>query len=443
MADIAPFRGLIYNPEKIPKIADVVTPPYDVISEHEQNIYYNRHPYNVIRLDKSKSTPQDTAQNNCFTRAADHFKSWLDAGILIQDPEPAFYLTSVEFEFQNQKVIRYGLIAQVKLEEFSKGVILPHEKTFSKVKTERLELMKACHANFSPVFSIFSDKSKIFESLIPLTSDLCPCIDFADDAGHRHRMWRLADPQTAKKITEGFKSRKLFIADGHHRYETALNYKRWFYEQNPNTPSTHLCNYIMMYLCPMEDPGLIILPAHRLISDVPLSIRKNFLHTAEAYFELQHLKISSDMNALMDALRKSMNTKAGQHKIGVMIKDWPEAVILSLKPGVMHRLFENSIEAPLLDLDVTVLTRLIFMHLLNFTENMLDSEEKINFTSNAFEAVIFVRERKYDMAFILNPTTNDQVRRIAEHGLTMPRKSTYYYPKVITGLVMNTLKEYK
>jgi uncharacterized protein (DUF1015 family) len=442
MADVVPFRGLLYNPDKIIHIDEVVTPPYDVISEREQDKYYNRHPYNIIRLDKGKSHHQDTENNNSFTRAAADFKNWMEIGILIRDQAPMFYLTSVEFEMHRKPFLRYGLIARVRLEPFSKGIILPHEKTFSKVKDERFELMKACHANFSPVFSIFSDKSDVFGMLTTASSGMAPVFDFLDDAGHRHKLWRIFDAEIQKMVSDGFKERRLFIADGHHRYETAMNYKQWIYDRQPELPANHPCNFIMMYLCPVQDQGLIILPAHRLLSDIPRPIRSDFLHKTKAYFDIRTFPVdSSEKDKMVATLRNDMKAHPGQHKIGLFIKNYPEFLILSLKSGIMAQFFEKTIEAPLRELDVTVLTRLILIHLLGFTDEMLDSEQKINFTSSDRDAVAAVLNGTYDIAFILNPTTNDQVRKIAEQGLTMPRKSTYYYPKAITGLVMNTLLE--
>jgi uncharacterized protein (DUF1015 family) len=269
-----------------------------------------------------------------------------------------------------------------------------------------------------------------------------PVLDFLDDAGHRHKLWRINDPEIQKKISEGFRERRLFIADGHHRYETALNYRQWQYQQQPNLPQDHPCNFIMMYLCPVQDQGLIILPAHRLLSDVPRPVRSDFLHKAKAYFDIRTFQIDpGELDKTIETLQNSMANRPGEHKIGLFIKDHPKFLILSLKTGIMAQFFGKAIEAPLLDLDVTILTRLILIHLLGITDEMLDSEQKINFTSRDSDAAAAVISGLYDIAFILNPTTNDQVRAIAEQGLTMPRKSTYYYPKAITGMVINTLTE--
>jgi uncharacterized protein (DUF1015 family) len=278
--------------------------------------------------------------------------------------------------------------------------------------------------------------------LIKVSSGISPVFDFSDDSGHRHKLWRIDDPKILKRVSDGFKERRLFIADGHHRYETALNYRQWRYQQEPELPPEHPSNYIMMYLCPVQDPGLIILPAHRLLADIPRPVRSDFLHKTKAYFNIRTFPVDVDeTDKMLETLRDAMKPRPGENKIGLIIKDHPEILILSLKPGIMTQFFEKTIDAPLRELDVTVLTRLILIHLLGFTEEMLDSEERISFTSRDRDAVTAVIKGPCDMAFILNPTTNDQVRKIAEQGLTMPRKSTYYYPKAITGMVMNTLME--
>lgn len=442
MAEIIPFRGILYSPDKIPGIADVVTPPYDVISDSEQEAYYARHPFNVIRLDKSKATPSDTVKDNSYTRAAANFNKWMDNKILVQDETPALYLSSVEFDMDGHPLKRYGLIAQVRLEPFSKGIILPHEKTFSKVKTERFELMKSCHANFSPVFSIFSDKSNLFDVLTTAVANMPPMLDFKDDAGHCHKLWRITDGHTHQKVSEGFKERRLFIADGHHRYETALNYRQWINQKHPGLSSHHPSNYMMMYLCSIQDPGLIILPAHRLLSDILKPMRNDFLKKAADYFIIQSFLFSPDNpEKTSGMLKEAMKAEPDEHKIGVLIKDSPDFRVLTLKQGIMDRLFSKTIEAPLRELDVTVLTRLILVHILEFNDETLDSEQVINFASRDKDAVSAIGNGLYDMAFILNPTTNEQVRKIAEKGLTMPRKSTYYYPKAVTGMVMSTLRD--
>jgi len=440
MADVLPFQGILYNIDKIQNISDVVTPPYDVISHDEQEAFYRRHPNNFIRLDKNKPAATDNDADNTHSRAAAFFENWRKDGILIQDPIPAFYLTAMEFEVDGQVLSRYGLIGCVKIEPFEKGVVLPHEKTFSKVKTERLALIKAAHANFSQIFSIFSDEKDILGWLKNAVSSMPAVFDFTDDVGHRHRLWRITDPELLQKISDAFKDKKLFIADGHHRYETALNYKKWLMETGTEVSDDHPASYAMMYLSAIQDPGLIILPTHRLAASVPESRRIEFLKTAASYFNLEHIAFDpADPVKTQHQFRQAMAVAPGEHKIGVFIKDRPEFTILHLRPGMMDLAFGNEIDELHKGLDVTILTRLVFGKLLGFTEAMLDDESVINFTSQDIKAIKAITTGTHDMAFMLNPTTNRQVRDIALKGLIMPRKSTYYFPKAISGLVMRSL----
>ncbi|HMA86414.1 MAG TPA: DUF1015 domain-containing protein [Desulfosalsimonadaceae bacterium] len=444
MADIFPFRGIRYNIDKIGDLAKVATPPYDVISEEEQDMYYERHPNNVIRLDKGKPSANDDSQDNPYTRATEYFKNWLAEGILVEDESPCFYLTSVEFNINGQTFTRYGLIARVRLEPFENGVILPHEETYSKIKSERLELMKACHANFSHIFSIYTDKDNIMGRLKSAVSETPAEAEFTDDARHHHKMWRITDAKLQASVTDNLKERRLFIADGHHRYETALTYRDWLAEQDPNFGPDHPANFIMMYLCSIEDPGLIILPTHRLLTKVSAAERNTFVQKSEQYFTVNRFAFENDRQDEEKArgqMLAEMKSDPDKHIIGGYIKGYEEFYTFTLKPDVMKQKFEAEIPEPLRELDVTVLTRIVLTELLEFDHKDLDDETLISYTSNAAEAIEAVDNGDAEMAFILNPPSNEQVRQIAEAGYTMPRKTTFYYPKAVTGQVMNSLTE--
>lgn len=436
MAQILPLQGIQYDQNKISDYSDVATPPYDVISESERDAFYERHPHNVIRLILGKPTPSDTPDDNPHTRAAACFRDWLATGILVRSQSPALYLTAVDFPFADSTVRRYGLVARIGLEPFEKKVILPHERTFSKVKSERLELMKVCHANFSPIFSLYTDEGRILDTLITASKNLTADIDFTDDAGHRHLLWCLTDIALHREIQEAFEEKQLFIADGHHRYETALNYRNWLKETHPDFNETHPANYIMMSLSSMSDPGLIIKPAHRILSNVSRDELDSFIAKAETYFDITTLPATLDGRAELISQLKSRDAR---HTIGVAIKNHAGLYLLRLKPKVMDKLFTDELPASLRHLDVTVLTRLIFMELLGFDQQRLDNEKTISYSSKENEAIDAVADGPNDISFILNSTKIEQVRQVAEEGLIMPRKSTYFYPKVITGHVLNDL----
>jgi uncharacterized protein (DUF1015 family) len=441
MAEIIPFRGVLYNPIEIDNMENVVAPPFDIISEREQLEFHEKHPHNIIRLTLGKTHEDDTNTNNRYTRAAECFNQWLSDHIMERDKTPAFYFTAMEFSHENRMVTRYGLIALVGLEPFEKGVVLPHEKTFPNVKSERLELMKACHANFSPIFSLYSDnENRILDELKNATANKTADNAFTDSSGHKHFLWRITDKAVHRYVSEAFKDKLIFIADGHHRYETALNYRDWLSANHPNFSKDHPANYVMMYLCSMEDPGLIILPAHRMLNQVPAAARASLIQKAGAYFDIITIPYKNGQQAEARAQFMSiLSSNNSKNCIGVFMKDPRELYLLTLKPGVMDQMFTDELPKVVRNIDVTVLSRLIFMEIFGFNPSRHDNEKLIAYSSTAKDAIDAVDTGKHDIAFIMNPTKIQQVRKIAEAGLVMPRKATYFFPKVITGQVLNKL----
>jgi len=395
----------------------------------------------LLRLILGKTTENDSVNNNCYTRASDFFKNWFSENILVQDTTSAFYLTSMDFSLENRTFTRYGLIALVALEPFKNGVVLPHESTFSNVKMERFELMKSCHANFSPIFSLYSDsKNIIIDKLKGLALKQAPVVDFTDYDGQRHRMWRITDLDSCRYVSNAMQEKRLFIADGHHRYETALSYRDWIASNNPDFKKEHPANYVMMYLSSMEHDGLAILPAHRMVKGLKSSILGSFINKAEHYFDILTIPFrSSELEGARAEVISILKSNASKNIIGVLMKGSMEFYLLTLKSNVMKRMFSNEVPEALRYLDVTVLTRLIFIETLGFDNSKLDNENIITYSSSEKRAIEAALSGECDASFILNPTKIEQVRDIANKGLIMPRKSTYFYPKVITGLVMNKL----
>ena len=441
MAEIIPFRGVLYNVRKVDNMTNVVAPPFDIISDQEQLEYHENHPHNIIRLTLGKTHENDTNTNNRYTRAAKCFNKWLSNHIMERDKTPAFYLTAMEFPFENRMVTRYGLIALVGLEPFEKGVVLPHEKTFPNVKSERLELMKTCHANFSPIFSLYSDNENlVLDKLKNATFNKTADNIFTDNNGQKHFLWRITDKAVHQYVSEALKDKIIYIADGHHRYETALNYRDWLSAQHPNFNGDHPANYVMMYLCSMEDPGLIILPAHRMLNEVSAAARGSLIKKAKAYFDIITIPYKDgqreEARAQFISILTSNNSK---NCIGVFMKDRRELYLLTLKQGVMDQMFTDELPEVIRNIDVTVLSRLIFMEILGFDQSRHDNEKLIAYSSITKDAIDAVDAGRHDIAFILNPTKIQQVRNIAEAGLIMPRKATYFFPKVITGQALNKL----
>ena len=441
MAKVIPFRGIFYNPSKVKNLADVVAPPFDVISKEAQEHFHARHPQNIIRLTLGNAYKTDTNDNNPNTRAAGYLEKWRSDKILERDESEALYLTSHEFPYENKSVIRYGLIALVGLEPFEKGVVLPHEKTFSNIKSKRLELMKACQTNLSAIFSLYPDiENKIHNRLQGEASHQTPDLHFTDHEGHTHRLWRIFDKNIHQEIAQSLHDKPIFIADGHHRYETALNYRDWLSTNNSNFDDSHPANYVMMYLCSMEDPGLIVFPAHRMLDEISHASRMSLISRAAEYFDITTFPYEAvDRDQVRGEFLSTLKANCLNNCIGVFMKDCPELYLLVLKQGVMVQMFRDELPETLRNIDVTVLTRLIFMELLGFDQARLDNERLIAYTSVAGEAIDAIEAGKHDIAFILNPTRIEQVRSIAENGLIMPRKATYFFPKVITGQVINPL----
>ncbi|MFZ0243019.1 MAG: DUF1015 domain-containing protein [Desulfobacterales bacterium] len=441
MAEVIPFRGIRYNPDKVAHLADVITPPFDVISAAEQQVFYARSPHNMIRLILGQAAASDSPLDNPHRRAAADLKSWLADRALVRDGEPAFYLTGLDFTVEGRQMTRIGLIARVRLVPFDDGVILPHERTFTNVKSERLALMKACHANFSPIFAMVPDDDASFFSLIRrLVEEHPPAVAFSAHDGLRHDLRPIVDSGSVAAIGAALKHRNLYIADGHHRYETALNYRNWVRSGDAGLADDHPANFVMMYLCSMADPGLIIRAAHRLLREVPSAAIERLLVRAAPYFEIETISFSGpEKDRAFERFIGRLNGSGGQ-SIGMAAKDRRALYRLTLKKSpAVDRLFGADFPGPLRRVDVTVLTRLILTEFLGFDQARLDNEKLIGHTTDAREAVERVGRGDFDACFILNPTTVAQVRDVADNGLVMPRKATYFYPKVVTGLIINPL----
>ncbi len=443
MARVLPFRGILYNPEKVPDLKAVVTPPHDIISPEEQEEYYGTHPQNMIRLILGKTSPEDTDADNRYTRAAKFFRTWLDDDILQRDGEPAFYVTEMDYTIDEQVRTRLGFVAAVELHEFEEGIIRPHEKTFSKTTTDRLNLMEACKTNFSPIFSLFADPpNEISELLRTAIQPLPPDQDFEDLQGFHHRLWRITDPKIQREIGQRLADRPVYIADGHHRYGTALAYRNKIKAQNPALDSDDPCNFVMMYLTSMHDPGLNVRPVHRVVRQIDKGALEGFLDKARIHFDVKTL----DLDAL--GRKKIENTTLGQVMtgtnsivIGAAMRDDNRLHILQAKEGVADRVLSRDMPEPLKKLDVTVVTKLVVEGVLGLNGTALDDERSIQYVSTVAEALHAVYEEKCPIALIINPTRLDQLQEVSDAGLIMPRKSTYFYPKVMTGLVINKIDD--
>ena len=441
MATVEAFRGIRYNPQKLASLAEVVTPPYDVIAADQQAAYYARSPFNVIRVELGQKLPDDNDEKNAHTRAQEYLQAWQSQGVLIRDRQPSFYLVSTRYPTAEGQATRWGLIAQVGLEPFSDhGHILPHEQTFPAIKSERLGLMRASGMNTSPIFALFDDRDQLINRLGKYAHDLKPLIEFEDDSGARHCMWRLADQDRNADIQAAFTDRRLYIADGHHRYETCLAYRDERAQVDQNFNDRHPANGTLMYVSSMQDPGLQVLPTHRALPAVDEHLRQAFIQRAESHFDIQPIAMDPD-DAATAARRLSaaLDGVPAESGLGVAIRGDARLYRLKLRPDAATRIYADDLPSPLRRLNVTLLSEFVFPKLLEMDSAKLDDAHSVHFRHDAADTVAQVHRGTYDMAFILKATPVEQVRAIAEAGLSMPRKTTYFAPKVITGLVMRAL----
>ncbi len=442
MAYVAPFRGLYYNPAKVTNLTEVVTPPYDVIRPEEREIFAGSHPYNMVHLILPESHPGDGPLENRYTRAAARFRQWLTEQVFQRDAQPAFYYWETRFEIQGRTYNRRGVAALVRLEPFSQGTILPHEQTFSAHKADRLELFKHCRAHFSPIFSLFPDQEGRIMDLIQAAAPPEPLLDFTDVEGRRQTLYRVTEADVLKAAHQALLPLKLYIADGHHRYETALAFQKWMKERYPQASPQAPFNFMLMYLANLHDPELVILMAHRMLGGPRLKRldEARFLGRLEDFFEVTPLeRPGGDLDAYAAFLQGQLSLARPGQTVFIMVGAGLRSWRLELRQGVREKLLAREMHPALAQLDVSVLNYLVFDKNLGLDAKAQDDPETCFYSSQVEEVLQKVAQGRARLAFILNPTRIEQVREVAGQGLIMPRKSTYFFPKVMTGLVLHPI----
>ena len=430
MVDIAPFKGITYNKKKV-DVNKVVAPPYDVISKEEQEQLYRKSEYNIVRLILGKEYLDDTGENNRYTRAADFFHRWTDVKILVRSDKPSMYVYEEDYTINGKNKKMRGFIALLKLEGYETGKVKRHEKTLSKPKEDRLKLMKTCNANFDQIFLLYSDPEKKIDEILDRNAKRKPDyeVKYNDVV---HRLWTITRKDDIDEIVKTMKPKPLFIADGHHRYETALNYRNYMREKHPDFSGDELFNYMMVQFNNMDE-RLNILPTHRLIHSIPnLNIDRVFEKLKE-FFDVEKITLPEKKSEkIVDMLKK-----IGQEgkKVFALYHD-KKCYILTLKDiNLMNKFGAGS--GVLRKLDVSILHTLIIEKILGIT----DVEKHVKYTRDENEAVKLVDEGKYQLSLFLNATTLDELKAVSEANENMPQKSTYFYPKQLTGLVMNVIDE--
>ena len=436
MVEIKAFRGLFFNKKKVKDLKLVLTPPYDVISEEEKKEFMASSPFNMAHLLLGEDKEGDNETNNKCTRAADKLKAWISDSVLTQDNEDSVYIYAQEYllkKYQKEPVkkIRKGFIALAKIEGYDKKVILPHEKTLSKPKQGRLNLMRATHTNLGQIFVLYHDKNRVMTKIIEAEIKREPDVEFTDTKGIKHSLWRISNKPEIEGISKEMADKRGYIADGHHRYETALN----FTKEHPELESA---KYRMMTFVNVDDEGLLALPTHRLVRNLDNfdieKLENDLLHDFDVeVYEFEDGEEELQRNKMLDRMKGRFK----KHVFGMLCKGVDKYFLLSLKDDKIIDSFAKDKPLVWKKLDVAILHSLILDKLLGIDEEALSSQKYVDYVKGDPElAVKLMKEKDYQFTFFLNPTKIQEVLDVADAGATMPQKSTFFYPKLISGLVM-------
>jgi len=441
MAKIAPFRGILYNEAKAGTIDKLVCPPYDIISPAEQQELYRKSPYNVIRLELGLASPGDTDDDNRYTRAAAILGDWVRNGIVQQSKEPALYVYEMEYRAGKSAKKLRGIICLVRIEEYDSGIIKPHETTLSGPKTDRLNLLRACRASFSQIFSLFSDPQAKVAGILAKVSGK-PLMEVKHGDGVIHRVWTLSDKDDIEDVVRAVVDQPVFIADGHHRYDTALNYRNERRKTAGSFTGEEGYNYTAMFLARLEDPGLTILPAHRVLFNLANFDPQRFEDDLNRYFDIE--RIDFDKKSEHKDLRTILDTMAHRadhaHVFGMRVRGEHSYYLLTLRNEEdMDDLLPANSPA-YRKLDVSILHHLIIDKLLGVKMDTHKLGLNIEYIKDADEADKRVRDGSAEIVFFKNPTKVHEVKEVAGAGERMPQKATYFHPKLLTGLVMNKIE---
>lgn len=442
MAHIVPFRSLRYDAAKVP-LEKTVTQPYDKITPQMQELYYAASPYNLVRIILGKKQTDDNHAANVYSRAAEHFSQWRTNKVFLQDSEPSIYRYAQRFTIpgSNTTMMRDGFIAAGRVEDYSARVVHRHEQTLSKPKADRLDLLRATRAHFGQIFMLYSDPAGEIEKA--LASNKPPDASLRDEYGVEHSVWKISDSALVNSVREKMREKKLIIADGHHRYETALNYRneRRAGAGTQNSDSNgglELAPYefAMMTFVNMDSPGLLVLPTHRVVHGLDSFSMDDFVRTASKYFTVRDVKVN-DANHVMAILRDA--GKSGTALLAVT----KDRVVLLEQPKILNsdgsQIFAG-LSARQCSLDVVQLHKCLLEGALQLSEESIRNQQNIRYLRDAEEAIKQVREGAANVAFLMNPVRMEQVRDIAFAGEVLPQKSTDFYPKLLSGLTIYALE---
>jgi uncharacterized protein (DUF1015 family) len=434
MAEITPFKALRYDPDQV-KLEDVLTQPYDKITPEMQSKYYERSAHNLVRIILGKSGETDTDAFNAYTRAAEYLHDWRSSGILKQDPEPGIYAYSQTFTVPGTRELaeRRGLIALGRLHDYADGVVFRHEQTLAKPRADRLNLLRATRAHFGQIFMLYSDPKGEIEALLKKKTEEDPDTSLLDEYETLHRVWRIHDPALIQAVQQRMRDKKLLIADGHHRYETALAYRNERRAESGNSDANAPYEFVMMTLIPMESPGLVILPTHRIVHGLPTFDRERMLEAAGQFFDIDRIDLRTESRSATTLLGQ-----AGEHGTAFVAVTRQGPYLMRAKKNAVQDALEQfpSLQR---DLDVVQLHRIMLERVLGISEDAVRNQENVRYERDASEAISWVRQGA-NVAFLMNPAKIEQVRDIAFGGEVLPQKSTDFYPKLLSGLAIYALE---
>src|SRR5271169_3031833 len=438
MAVISPFRAWRYDPERVP-VQLVVTQPYDKITPVMQERYYQASPYNLVRIILGKQQPGDGESENVYTRAAAAFQNWRQSGVLRRDPEPSIYRYSQTFALPGgdsgspARVERRGFIALGRIEEYPAAVVFRHEQTLAKPKADRLDLLRANRAHFGQIFMLYSGAGKV-DALLDSAATRDADIDVTDEYGVGHRVWKISDPSVIAAVQQHLRDRKLIIADGHHRYETALTYRnqrRAEAETGSGLPMPY--DSVMMTFVDMSQPGLVILPTHRLVFGLPSFSAAQFRAQAEKFFNVE------EVDASVDAARATTILQQAGHAGTALLAVAADRAFLLHSPKAIGTSLFGRLSLRQQALDVVQLHKCLLEGALKISEEAIRNKENVSYCRETAEALLQVRSGKAQIAFLMNAARMGQVRDIAFAGEVLPQKSTDFYPKLLSGLTTYAL----
>jgi uncharacterized protein (DUF1015 family) len=419
MADVKPLRALHYDPAKVGSLQDVVAPPYDVIDPEQRAALAARSPYNVVAID----LPEAGDGGDPYAHAADLLERWQADGAVVRDDEEAIWALVQDYTSPDGVAhTRRGLFARVRVEDYGPGRIRPHERTHPGPREDRLRLTRATKANLSPIFSLYSDPEGAAWGAVQAATEAAPFGEAADDDGTRNRVWRVADPDAIATVQAALNDAELLIADGHHRYETAR-----VYADEVGGEGEH--RYVLMCLVALEDPGLTVFPTHRLIRDTTSQTQEALAGTLREDFEIAPIEHAG--------LRPPDGN--GPLEMGYIDAHFKRAFRLTLKDQAIADAALDDRPEAYRHLDTAVLEALVLKGPLALTDDDIDHMRGLGYARSDEEALDLVLSAAYDAAFFLRSTPIRQVQEIAAAGINMPPKTTYFYPKVPTGLVFNPL----